>query len=511
MKRIKPGDAFYHFIVERRIGSGGHGVVFLIRHRETNAPFALKVMRDEDLEDPNKSARALSSAKGNDRIEHRNVVRVFDLNREADGMVWLRTEFLRGCTLQELISRRGRLSLPFALGAAIEAAHGLHAIHEAQVIHRDVKPSNLFYEESGSIKVIDLSVAKVFLDRPDTTVGRQLLGTPAYTAPEVFDGATRPDVRLDIYGLGITLFEMLAGRHPFADALGNNPEMIKRHLVTMPPKLAAVARLPARVDDIVQRAVAKDPALRHGSAMELARDLAELRAWADTEARMGRLVIVVPPGEPPAPGTPDARSEYRPPELPPMFDAPASTPSARVIVGDAKHTSAEAVADTFPLGVKLPVQNTGPAGTLPLDTTWRSEGIIKAGPTAVLPAQTTSQPPSRETPLVSSRSMLPPRRSNRAWVVSACAVVVSGGVVSWLHRSGAPTATEPQPAVAVQVTASASAPPSASIAASAVLPTPPVASSSAPRRAPQPAPPRARPRPVAPRQPVHRAPFQVED
>src|SRR5262249_13540268 len=154
-----PGDRFYYFEVVRLLGSGYHGEVYEIRHRETGDAFALKTMHAADCASSSKIARALATAKGNYRIDHRNVVKVLDLNCEADGLVWMRTELLRGLTLQELIGRQGRLSLPFSLAAAIHAAFGLHAVHEAQIVHRDVKPSNLFYTQDRTVKVIDLSLA----------------------------------------------------------------------------------------------------------------------------------------------------------------------------------------------------------------------------------------------------------------------------------------------------------------------------------------------------------------
>ena len=160
MRTWKPGDSFYHFEVVRVLGAGHYGAVCEIRHRHTGDSFALKTMHVADCVNPGKTARALAAAKGNYRIEHRNVVRVLDLNCEADGMVWMRTELLSGYTLHELLARQGRLSLPFALSVVIEAAFGLHALHEAQIIHRDVKPSNLFYTEGRAVKVIDLSFAK---------------------------------------------------------------------------------------------------------------------------------------------------------------------------------------------------------------------------------------------------------------------------------------------------------------------------------------------------------------
>ncbi len=281
-------------------------------------------MHAADAVDPGKTARALVAAKGNYRIDHRNVVQVLDLNCEANGLVWMRTELLKGYTLHDLLARQGRLSLPFALAVAIEAAFGLHAVHEAQIIHRDVKPSNLFYTAGRSVKVLDLSLAKVFPEGLETTVGgRRLgLGTPAYSAPEQLEGLVRPDVRFDVYGLGITLWEMLAGKNPFADVLDDMTELIKRQLTVMPPLLANVANLPPRVDDVLRRALTKDPAQRYSSMMEMARALMDLQAWVATEARARRLAISVPLGEPQLPGDANTWRDYRASEAHPSARGP---------------------------------------------------------------------------------------------------------------------------------------------------------------------------------------------
>jgi eukaryotic-like serine/threonine-protein kinase len=384
---LKPGDKFYYFEIVRVLGEGFHGQVYLIRHRETGDLFALKTMHAADCVDPNKTARALVGAKGNYRIDHRNVVHVLDLNCESNGLVWMRTEFLQGLTIQEILARQGRLSLPFALATAIEAAFGLHAVHEAQIIHRDVKPSNLFYTEGRAVKVIDLSLAKVFPEGLETTVGGRLgLGTPAYSAPEQLEGHVRPDVRFDVYGLGITLWEMLTGKNPFNDVLNDTQELLRRQLTVMPPLLADVANLPPQVDVVVRRAIAKNPAARYASMMEMARALMGLNTWIAAEARARRLAIAVPPGEPPLPGDTNTWRDYRALEALPVHDPPGSVPSARVVLREATPLAATLDDDAPTLhddgrgglpGTMPMNPRGGLAATLPLDQASVGTGILK--------------------------------------------------------------------------------------------------------------------------------------
>jgi serine/threonine-protein kinase len=453
----------------------------------------------------------------------------------------MRTELLDGYTIHELLARQGRLSLPFALAVATEAAFGLHAVHEAQIIHRDVKPSNLFYTRGRGLKVIDLSLAKDFPEGIETTAGRKIgLGTPAYAAPEQLEGIVRPDVRFDVHGLGMTVWEMLAGRNPNADILHDMAALLERQIAVMPPLLADVARLPPQVDVVVRRAIAKDPAKRYGSMMEMARALTDLSAWAAAEARARRVVIVVLPGEPALPGDTNTWRDYRPPEPTPVHDAPPSMPTARVIL-----------AATAPLPADVPG---GLAGTLPLDDASLGTGTVRtARGTALLPAEPSrpvatvparaseptamrpaTAPMLRETPGAIARSQPSapvspqPRRTRWPAVIVAVVVVSLSSIagVTWLLGRGRVPA-RPAP---VATGATSWPPPTPPDAPSAAAPPPEVpavsspssapASPGAPRRAATPAKrspppptvaaaPSPDPPPATPA-PTHRAPIGLE-
>jgi len=497
---FKLGDRFQHYVVESLIGSGFHGQVYAIRHLHTGARFALKVIHLASQGDARRVARALVEAKGTYSIQHKNVVEVFDLSCEPNGMVWMRTELLRGHTIDGLLAIQGRLSVIWALSAAIEAAWGLHAAHERQIIHRDVKPANLFHAEPGTIKVIDFSIAKVFPEGLDTTAGRAGMGTPAYMAPEQLEGA-RPDVRFDVYGLGITAYQMIAGKNPWSDVLDNTAELIRRQMHVMPPLLSDLMRLPRRVDEVLGRAIAKDPSQRYASIMEMGRVLCELRAWLLDEAQAGRLVLRKRMGEPPCPGDPDADRAYRAPGRTPVHPLPAPSPSARVLVPEPRVEAARSSDTAGMTAARMPGDL---AGTVPLEDvsrTGRGTELLPAAPTARTPSAAASRPAlvpasalpaaeasPRETPATSARPVAEssPTRRRISWGVVAVTVVLAATAslagVWWLVAArGAP---EPHaPTAPPRPTTSASSP--ASTAS-------PPASASAPRRTP--ASPRGKPR-----------------
>jgi serine/threonine-protein kinase len=467
VRTFKPGDRFFHYTVGRLLGEGFHGEVYEITHTHTGARFALKTMHLKNVGDARMVCRALSEARGTYGIDHANVIKVHDLNCEQGGLVWMRTELLEGETIAELLGRLGRFSPLFALSVAIEAAHGLHAAHEAQIIHRDVKPANLFYvSATRTVKVIDFSIAKVFPEGLQTTMGRAGMGTPAFMPPEQLEGAV-PNPAFDIYALGISLWQMLAGRHPFHDVLHQPSELLRKHFSEMPPLLSDVADLPAEVDRVVRRAVAKDPAERYRTMHEMAQAVAELRAWLEHEADAGRISLDAVPGEPAKPGDGRSRRDYTPPTSMPRPELPAPETARRVVLA-AHVTPATAVRAPRALGGTLPLGGrTDLAGTVPLADPAATgpnnrAAIPAASPprplaaTASSPATTAAQARSPETP-TSVTSPLPVRLPSRVpWravaIAVALAALVAVPLVVWgrarrvpetIAPAGMPSATAP--------------------------------------------------------------------
>ena len=349
--------------------------------------------------------------------------------------------------------------------------------------------ARIFYTEDRGVKVLDFGLAKVFPEGIETTMGRRVgMGSPAYAAPEQLEGHALPDVRFDVHGLGMTLWEMLAGRHPDADVLGDVQALLKRRMTTMPPSLTEVAGLPPRVDEVVRRALMKDPAKRYGSMMEMARTLMDLSAWVAAESRAGRLTTRVPPGEPPLPGDANTWRDYRPAEPTPSHESPPSGPQERVLVAPAARAPAPLIATERLAPVARPA---GLAATVPLD---QAPAPVHALPPAA--------PPRHATPTAVAHTQhgVPTPKPRTSWlaVVSAGAAVSVGAVVLvvWmLGRRPVPAVSETAPAPSATVIATAT--PETPLVPEAPVP-PPVASTAA-------RPPASTVPPALPRKPIGRS------
>ncbi len=332
-KTFLPGDTFLHFEILTLLGEGFSGEVYKVRHVHTDACFALKVMHLADRGDARKVRRAMIEARGTYGIRHANVVHVHDLSCEANGMVWMLMELLEGESLSRLLGRQGRLSPLLALRIASEAAWGLDAAHEAQIVHRDVKPANLFLTTGGIVKVLDFSIAKVFPEGLKTTAGSAGLGTPAYMAPEQLEGAPA-DPRFDVYALGITTWQMLAGRNPFADAMSRQQELIRRQIRELPPSLQSVVGLPAALDELLAPALAKRPQARYATMAALAKAINATRAFLEQEEAEGRIARIGLPGEPSVSTDPRGRRDYRRPVPVPEPDEAIHITASRVVIAE---------------------------------------------------------------------------------------------------------------------------------------------------------------------------------
>jgi eukaryotic-like serine/threonine-protein kinase len=455
---VKPGDVFQQYTMERCLGIGLHGEVWLAKHLHTGAPFAMKLMHLQDVDDARKVRRALATAAGAYSLDHANVVKVHDLGCEPSGMVWVRMEYLAGRSIASLLAR-GPLSVLFALDVAIEVAWGLDAAHEAGIIHRDIKPDNVFLTSGGAVKVLDFSIAKIIPAGIETTVRKLGMGTMPYMAPEQIAGAD-PDARFDIYALGLMLWETIAGYHPFHDALHSSGEIVRRQLHVDPAPLTTLDRLrhlPEYVDALLRRATAKDPSARFFTIAEMAQAMIRVRDQLRADAEAGRLTIDKPMGEPTL-SDPLARKVYRH-ESTPDPDPPPTMPAARVVLEDRS-------AATTPPDQTMPL-SAGPTGTLllsgqSLGALHRSspapivaspaENVTERG-TAILPREPTPSSP-RETPDASTQdrdSAPTPRRRALPRLVSiavlALVALLGAGTVIAKSLARPPIAPAPAPSV----------------------------------------------------------------
>jgi eukaryotic-like serine/threonine-protein kinase len=258
------------YVLERSLGNGGMGEVWVATDRMLGRRVALKELSPALAEDEPARARFFREARALARISHPNVVGVFDVG-EDDGRPFLVMELVEGTTLERELEKVGRL--PFERAAEIGAgiAAGLAAAHENGVVHRDVKPSNIFLTSTGEPKVGDFGIARLERGEMTTTLTGTVFGSPAYVSPEQVTGG-KIGPRADLYALGCVLYRMLAGRPPFE---GDPMSLTYQQVHESPAELDAMGLgVPAELSALVSALLAKDPVARPRSADEVQHALA---------------------------------------------------------------------------------------------------------------------------------------------------------------------------------------------------------------------------------------------
>jgi eukaryotic-like serine/threonine-protein kinase len=266
-----------------RLGSGGAGLVYLARHAVLEKRFAIKVLPQACAADPGVIARFRREARAAALLDHPNVVQVYDF-REEDGLSYIVMEYIEGPTLQQLLHRRKRLAVATACEYARQAALGLQHAHELGLVHRDVKPGNLMVDATGTVKVLDLGLARYEpeAEKDGESLTRkfnsnQVLGTSDYLSPEQALSLHDVDGRADIYSLGATLYALLTGEPPFPD--GSVAKKLMMHQTATPTPVHALRpEVPEDLSDVIAKMLAKKPHDRFPSAGVVALALAR---WAE--------------------------------------------------------------------------------------------------------------------------------------------------------------------------------------------------------------------------------------
>jgi len=262
------------YVVRRLIGTGGMGRVYEVEHIELGKRFVLKALQRELSRREDLVARLRNEWRALARLEHPNIVNVTDAGTSDSGVPFYVMERLEGETLATLMHRQRRLPAPQALGIAAGLLEGLHAAHQIGVVHRDVKPPNVFLT-AGAVKILDFGIAKI-RDAKDVITARGIaVGTPRYMSPEQAQG-TAVDARSDIYATGLILFEMVSGVGPFDDAKDHN-QLLLAHLGRKAPLLSSISVVAPELDALVAGMLAKDPRERPASARVVAETLRSLR------------------------------------------------------------------------------------------------------------------------------------------------------------------------------------------------------------------------------------------
>jgi hypothetical protein len=258
--------------------------VYRARHRALDKDVALKVLHPEVSASPDYVARFVREARAAARIDHPNVVRIQDAG-ESRGRHYIAMELVEGVNLERAVRRDGPLSELAALEVALGVGRALEAAHELKLVHRDVKPANIVRTPDGRVKLLDLGLARAQHRRGDdgyiTDHGRTL-GTPFYVSPEQARGEEL-DIRSDIYSLGVTLFHLVTGDHPFTGP--NAVDVMRRHIQEAPPSPRRLRpQLSAAFERLVLRMLAKKPGERFDSPRELCREIEAVRASDEEEA-----------------------------------------------------------------------------------------------------------------------------------------------------------------------------------------------------------------------------------
>jgi eukaryotic-like serine/threonine-protein kinase len=261
------------------LGSGGMANVYRAFDTNLQRMVAIKVLSPAAAAQPGFVDRFRQEARLIANLRHPNIVHVYDFGQHENA-IYMVQELLAGPTLETWMSdlaARGTRPTPQAVIEIVtQLADALDAAHAAGIIHRDVKPGNALWNDQGQLVLTDFGIAKQVMSDTSQTQFGLVLGTPSYLSPEQAQSLPLTPAS-DVYSLGVVLYELLAGNVPFR---GTTPmHVVMDHIQTSPPPLPIRPDLLPEIETVVQRALAKDPVARFGSANELARALA--RAWAE--------------------------------------------------------------------------------------------------------------------------------------------------------------------------------------------------------------------------------------
>lgn len=268
----------------RLLGEGGMGTIYEAEHTLINRRVALKVLHPDLVAQPEALERFVREAQAASSIGHPNIIEIFDVGREPDGAAFMVMELLKGRDLGSALCLEGAIDPGRAVDICLQILSALHEVHRKGIVHRDMKPENIFLTIDDRmrevVKILDFGIARVeqladtqeSLSRTRTGV---VLGTPYYLAPEQARGLRRFDHRVDLWSVGVMLYEMLSGARPFEGA--NYNEILSAILLDEPRPLREVApRIPDRLAAITDRALRKNPDERHATAGEMLADLLPL-------------------------------------------------------------------------------------------------------------------------------------------------------------------------------------------------------------------------------------------
>jgi serine/threonine protein kinase len=359
--------------VIRKIGEGGMGVVFAARHTVIERPLAIKVLKREVMRDAGTIRRFVREAKAASRIGHPNIVDVTDFGQTADGLTFSVMEYIEGETLSQAIRHGAPFHIARALRIAAQIARALGTAHDKGIVHRDLKPENVFLlgrdGRPDFVKIVDFGIAKVApapgdANEPRLTKAGAVFGTPEYMAPEQAAGRGDTDGRVDVYALGVILYEMIVGRVPHRGETMVRTLAMQMLDAIVPPTVARPdLGIPVEVEGVMMKALAKKRETRFQTMGELldsldhlAREVLPAPVAHNAAGSAVYALSRLPPGADPSlqPLLPAMPLSDGVPGAPSAITAPVPSPSqlgaavARPAVASAAHP---AVRDSAQLGV----------------------------------------------------------------------------------------------------------------------------------------------------------------
>lgn len=368
--------------IEREIGRGATGVVYLGHDDELNRRVAIKVLeipdtvqgadRREMIERFRREARAAAA------VSHPNVAAIYEVGTQGDTN-YIAMEYCEGPTVRDMLSMQGPFSKPYALNIAGQVLDALQAAHDAGIYHRDIKPDNIVVSPKGVVKVTDFGIARAFDDIKLTRTGT-MVGTPAYMSPEQILGKPT-DHRTDIFSVGILLHEMLTGRRPFE---GSTITEITHSIAYEEPKLSPTLGPP--LDAVIAKALSKEPENRFQSAREMSLAIqgkvpvqmqqAQQASYAQPQSAQYGATIV---GTPPAPAPPQPYSVPAPPQPyspnPPMHQPAFQVPPS----GPDYYAAAQQMKDYFVEAILVTLFCCLPAGIVAIIYAYQARSKISIG------------------------------------------------------------------------------------------------------------------------------------
>ncbi len=359
------------YVLLDQLGEGGMGQVFKARHRLMNRVVALKIIRPDHLANPAALRRFRQEIQAAARVSHPNIVLAHDAD-EVDGKHFLTMEFVEGTDLGKLVKQQGPLPVRQACDYIRQAALGLQHAHELGMVHRDIKPSNVLVtqtqgrESVGLVKILDLGLARLRKEGSnELTQPGAVMGSADYIAPEQANDAHRADIRADIYGLGCTLYFLLAGEPPFPHGtameklfahLQGEPEPIEQRRADVPPGLVPVLR----------RMMAKQPEARYQAPLEVVQVL-------EPFCHHGQIQVAAPA---PAPVWPLVAEPAQPPSSSETSSLPIRLPPRRrwpLAAAAGTFGLICLVAAAVVLGRRGPAQR---AGAGPTNSRWKGTALL---------------------------------------------------------------------------------------------------------------------------------------